>query len=272
MEIESKKRKQALFLEQQAALGVKKELGADNPAFDVPADDDAAAASGDEEEDEELAMAKQLEQSEVKSEAGDMADEEMFDQDGDAVFKEENDQMDNISNEKVSSESLTTAETPILASNASEIVSSVVSLSGSRESSNAASTSYPEEELDAQDHKQTEDVDNSTESLQNEHDSTHSNNAHDAVESNNEDQDEADVSDQPEKTTNKSNKPRNSAWQEMLRKEKEMLSKQKKIQKKGGGLVEGEAEEEEEEEGIVGLEDFGFSVEKVSETLCVLLC
>lgn len=57
-------------------------------------------------------------------------------------------------------------------------------------------------------------------------------------------------------------KPRNSAWQAMLRKEKEDLAKQKRRQRKGGGLVEGEAEEEEEEEGIVGLEDFGFAVHK----------
>lgn len=57
-------------------------------------------------------------------------------------------------------------------------------------------------------------------------------------------------------------KPRNSAWQAMLRKEKEDLAKQKRRQRKGGGLVEGEAEEEEEEEGIVGLEDFGFAVQK----------
>ena len=57
-------------------------------------------------------------------------------------------------------------------------------------------------------------------------------------------------------------KPRNSAWQAMLRKEKEDIAKQKRRQRKGGGLVEGEAEEEEEEEGIVGLEDFGFAVQK----------
>jgi len=59
----------------------------------------------------------------------------------------------------------------------------------------------------------------------------------------------------------KSKKPKNSAWQAMLRKEKEALAKQKKLQKKGGALVDGEAEEEEEEEGIVGLEDFGFAVQ-----------
>ena len=59
-----------------------------------------------------------------------------------------------------------------------------------------------------------------------------------------------------------SKKPRNSAWQAILLKEKAALARQKKLQRKNGGLVEGEAEEEEEEEGIVGLEDFGFAVSK----------
>ena len=59
-----------------------------------------------------------------------------------------------------------------------------------------------------------------------------------------------------------SNKPKNSAWQAILLKEKAALARQKKLQRKNGGLVEGEAEEEEEEEGIVGLEDFGFAVSK----------
>ena len=58
----------------------------------------------------------------------------------------------------------------------------------------------------------------------------------------------------------KSKKPKNSAWQAMLAKEKASLAKQKKLKRKNGGLVEGEAEEEEEEEGIIGLEDFGFAV------------
>lgn len=73
-----------------------------------------------------------------------------------------------------------------------------------------------------------------------------------------------------EGTTNSSNndtvittkKSKNSAWQAILAKEKAALAKEKKRQRKNGGLVEGEAEEEEEEEGIVGLEDFGFSVSK----------
>jgi hypothetical protein len=65
---------------------------------------------------------------------------------------------------------------------------------------------------------------------------------------------------EPEKSGPK--KTKNSIWQAMLRKEKEDIAKQKRRQKRGGGLVEGEAEEEEEEEGIVGLEDFGFAVQK----------
>ena len=67
-----------------------------------------------------------------------------------------------------------------------------------------------------------------------------------------------------ERTTPK--KPRNSAWQAMLQKEKEALAKQKKLHKRGGGLVDGEAEEEDEEDqGIAGLEDFGFAVQKKNE-------
>ncbi|KAL7555233.1 hypothetical protein ACHAWF_018888 [Thalassiosira exigua] len=61
-----------------------------------------------------------------------------------------------------------------------------------------------------------------------------------------------------------SDKPKNSAWQAMLRKEEEALKREKKLMRRGGGgLVEGEAEEEEEDDmGIAGLEEFGFAVEK----------
>lgn len=59
-----------------------------------------------------------------------------------------------------------------------------------------------------------------------------------------------------------SKKPKNSAWQAILLKEKAALAKEKRRQRKNGGLIEAEAEEEEEEEGIVGLEDFGFAVSK----------
>jgi hypothetical protein len=71
-----------------------------------------------------------------------------------------------------------------------------------------------------------------------------------------------DTSTSIEGTTIATKKPKNSAWQAILAKEKAALAKEKKRQRKNGGLVEGEAEEEEEEEGIVGLEDFGFSVSK----------
>jgi hypothetical protein len=54
----------------------------------------------------------------------------------------------------------------------------------------------------------------------------------------------------------KPNGPRNSAWQALLLKEKELLRKKKK-----NGLVEEEADEEEEE-AVAGLEDFGFVVHK----------
>ena len=62
-----------------------------------------------------------------------------------------------------------------------------------------------------------------------------------------------------------SKKPRNSAWKAMLKKEKELIARQKMRQRNGGSLVDGEAEEEEEEEGILGLEDFGFAVQKKND-------
>lgn len=57
--------------------------------------------------------------------------------------------------------------------------------------------------------------------------------------------------------SNKPKKPKNSAWQAMLKKEAEMLKKQKG--KKSNGMLEMEADEEEDEEGVMGLEDFGFA-------------
>jgi len=57
--------------------------------------------------------------------------------------------------------------------------------------------------------------------------------------------------------SSKPKKPKNSAWQAMLKKEAEMLKKQKG--KKSNGMLEMEADEEEDEEGVMGLEDFGFA-------------
>ena len=57
--------------------------------------------------------------------------------------------------------------------------------------------------------------------------------------------------------SSKPKKPKNSAWQAMLKKEAEMLKKQKG--KKTNGMLEMEADEEEDEEGVMGLEDFGFA-------------
>ena len=52
--------------------------------------------------------------------------------------------------------------------------------------------------------------------------------------------------------------PRNSAWREMLKREAEKV---KKMKKRNGEMIDDEADEEEEEE-IVGLEDFGFAMHK----------
>ena len=70
---------------------------------------------------------------------------------------------------------------------------------------------------------------------------------------------EAEFSDSPAKPK----KPRNSAWKAMLAKDKATHARQKKLQRKGAGLVDGEAEEEDDEDqGIAGLEDFGFAIER----------
>ncbi|KAG7359207.1 hypothetical protein IV203_015796 [Nitzschia inconspicua] len=69
-------------------------------------------------------------------------------------------------------------------------------------------------------------------------------------------EDVADAED--ENTSPHDSRPKNSLWQEALRREAEKLKKQKS---RKGGLVEEEAEEEEEEE-VAGLEDFGFTVSK----------
>lgn len=57
--------------------------------------------------------------------------------------------------------------------------------------------------------------------------------------------------------SSKPKKPKNSAWQAMLKKEAEMLKKQKG--RKSNGMLDMEADEEEDEEGVMGLEDFGFA-------------
>jgi hypothetical protein len=63
---------------------------------------------------------------------------------------------------------------------------------------------------------------------------------------------------QPALSVKPNNGPRNAAWKAMLEKEAETV---KRMKKRRGGLVEEEADEEEEE-NIIGLEDFGFTVNK----------
>jgi hypothetical protein len=263
MEVETKKRQQILFLEKQAALQEKNGLGASNPAFDVLEKD---AESGEEEEDEELAMAKQLEHSEVKSDAGDDAVEEDTFQGNDEGSENDDIMLDDAQDQLEVDGDKPTDETITPASSPAKLVASVVSPSGSREASNK--TLEEDANVDGNE-AETFDTNEPTES---ENDPMQTGNVDENTTESNQEQDDPDDAELAEETKTKSNKPRNSAWQEMLRKEKEMLAKQKKIQRKGGGLVEGEAEEEEEEEGIVGLEDFGFSVEKVRETVVFSFC
>jgi len=73
------------------------------------------------------------------------------------------------------------------------------------------------------------------------------------------DEGELEFEEEEETTKEDPNRPRNTAWQAMLRKEAEKIKKLKKNRRQG--LVEDQAEEEEEEE-VAGLEDFGFSLKK----------
>ena len=68
-----------------------------------------------------------------------------------------------------------------------------------------------------------------------------------------------------EKQTSKevSKKPKNAGWLAMLDDENRMRKRQ---QSKKSTLIDGEAEEEEEEDNIQGLEDFGFSLKKKSNS------
>jgi hypothetical protein len=69
----------------------------------------------------------------------------------------------------------------------------------------------------------------------------------------------------PDEGNNTEKKSRNSAWKAMLKKEADLLKKQK-ANRGAKSLLEVEAEEEEEEEGVAGLEDFGFTVQAKKKT------
>lgn len=58
------------------------------------------------------------------------------------------------------------------------------------------------------------------------------------------------------------NRPKNAGWKALLKKEAELLKKQKA---RKSNLVDAEAEEEEEEEDVAGLEDFGFTVDSTKK-------
>ena len=270
LEVELKKRKQILFLEKQAALRYKSELSV-NPAFEVSVapddvDHDAAAAAGDEEDDEEVAMARYLEQSDMKSEGGsEAAEQETSDQDDSGGFDDKDDlkqvddgqgQLDEWSEPAPTDETSSTPARP-----------SPSKPSGSREESHmtletdkSACIDHNEENFGRTASEATEGKLNSSRSVDAEtivDNIIDTDNVEPAL------AEPTEAADSPdEKQETKPTKPKNSAWQALLQKEKESLAKQKKLHKKGSALVEGEAEEEEEEEGIVGLEDFGFSIEK----------
>ncbi|KAL7518338.1 hypothetical protein ACHAWX_003180 [Stephanocyclus meneghinianus] len=279
LEAELKKRKQILFLEKQAALRDKSEFSV-NPAFEVSPDEDdhdSAAASGDEEEDEEVAMARHLEQSDVKFEGvSKVAEQEMSDHDDSGDFDEKDylnqvddglGQLDEWSEPAPIEETSSTPVRPCPSTTGTTLFSPISSSEESHTTQNeqietdkSACIDANQDNFDQNTSEPTEDKLNSSNSIDGE-------TCFDTIiDTDNVEQDLAESTEaansSEEMQGKKPIKPKNSAWQALLQKEKESLAKQKKLQKKGGGLVEGEAEEEEEEEGIVGLEDFGFSIEK----------
>eukprot|EP00804_Cyclotella_cryptica_P025850 CCRYP_002714-RC/>CCRYP_002714-RC protein AED:0.01 eAED:0.01 QI:82/1/1/1/1/1/3/769/1160 len=275
MEAELKKRKQILFLEKQAALRGKDEPSI-NPAFDVrvAANSDDHYASGDEEDDEEVAMARHLEQTDIKSEVGsEKAEEEMSDQDNSGDFADEDDlnpvedgqgRLDEWRESKPIDETI-----PVLAQpSPSKITATLVSPSDANEAPQVTPTQTDESScIDANQetvgHTISEQAEVKINSVKSATEEVFVDNTINTAKPEQDLADATETADSSyEKQENKPDKPRNSAWQALLQKEKESLAKQKKLQRRGGGLVEGEAEEEEEEEGIVGLEDFGFSIEK----------
>ncbi|KAL7434439.1 hypothetical protein ACHAXH_003831 [Discostella pseudostelligera] len=267
-EVEEKKRKQILLMEKEAALrdrereaallrntqmldedddGFVGEIATEDAMKMIGANDETAAKEYDNEEDEEMAMARQLEQLEDGA-------------DGDEEYEEENDEesvVDGSSEDVVLDETKSTVESfeenmvednnDPDARTTTKLEEDIVT-SGLLIDSTAVtpSCSNAEEESDMSPEEEEDALPDTDQNLHDHVDDTNLSNASTTA---------------PEEQAT-SKKPKNSAWQAILLKEKASLAKEKRRQRKNGGLVEAEAEEEEEEEGIVGLEDFGFSVSK----------
>lgn len=258
-------------MEQQAALREQNQMNSIEAAIEANIDinNDEEVIFGDE-DDEELAMARQLEQSELKEEEDSVdGDEEQVQgentKDDIDFYNNGNEGFDDHSPPE--SDDITTPDSPVKSvavEDASDgnVVSPAVSrdqtdtLSSADEAiDSAVTTEVVSTETVSEASDKGKDV-TADSTLAGSHDTNN-----DAGVTETTANAEADESEAKEEELSVK-KPKNSAWQAMLQKEKESLAKQKRLQKKGGGLVEGEAEEEEEEEGIVGLEDFGFAVTK----------
>ena len=287
-EAEHKKRKQILMMEQHAALQGETKLIA-NKVMDEPQLENTEEF--DDEDDEELAMARQLEETEMGSED----EQEMEDQNAptqayddshddheteqlaealESMDDEEDNQVkvvstghDNEVDEKCAQKP-EDLETPgLLSSPGGETTTTkasegnIVTPSSSKNLEETItfdpSCTEPTEEIESKHGRDTDPV-------------TDSNNDSKEIEHSAQDQGaEADKSSDADHISDDetpiTKKPKNAAWQAMLQKEKEALLREKKRRRRGGGLVDGEAEEEEEDEGIVGLEDFGFAVQKKND-------
>jgi len=284
-EAEERKRKQILLMEQQAALSESTKSILANSTEEMQFDDDVE--ENEDEEDEELAYARQLEETEMEEKEDqkveDVTENDINPESAD-VHKPNNEINDTkdlptledseIHGESHGSVRLDDTSTPAksVKSNAHEILSSPTTESATTsegkvvtppdDATSGMSSNLPDvtgptaAELPRAAGEESKPDYTSKDSF--EAGNIDNTNPKDPATN---DTESFETSSEPkEEPTTK--KPKNSAWQAMLQKEKEALAREKKRRRKGGGLVEGEAEEEEEEEGIVGLEDFGFSIEK----------
>ena len=275
-DVEDKKRKQIFLMEKEAAMREEKNIVrdvADSDDVDELHFDNNGGTSNYDEEDDEMAMARELNQLEEESKSGDVAEERADDAyiqnsddvvhladsdektDENLVAEESNGTGKDAVQEPSSEDGESVAPSPSKGTPESE--RTIVTPTASNRLEQSALTSQVKEDAVAPaGNENTVETDIAIDELE-----KLSNEPNDVAGGSTSAQ-ENDTSSPIEAEETGPKKPRNSEWQAMLRKEKEDLAKQKRRQKKGGGLVEGEAEEEEEEEGIVGLEDFGFAVQK----------
>ncbi len=274
-DVEDKKRKQIFLMEKEAAMREEKNIVrdvADSDDVDELHFDNNGGTANYDEEDDEMAMARELNQLEEESKSGDVAEERADDAyiqnsddvahladsdektDENLVAEESNDNGNDTVQEPSSEDGESVAPSPSKGTPESE---RIVTPTASNRLEQSALTSQAKEDAVApagnENAVETDIASDELEKLSNESNDVAGGSAS---------AQENDTSSPIEAEETGPKKPRNSGWQAMLRKEKEDLAKQKRRQKKGGGLVDGEAEEEEEEEGIVGLEDFGFAVQK----------